>query len=232
MAKVNFGTIASDARGKINGIVYSKNKFGSYTRRKVTPANPNSPAQSAVRSSLSVLAKNWSGLLTAAERAAWISFAASYPRTDVFGNSIVITGLNMYISLNQRLNQIGSALIATPPPSNIVTPLTFDFTSYTAASSGNNITIPITGGGGTDTNVYVFGQKPLPAGKIPTTSLFRFLLTSTTPGTFPTNLQIGTAFKNKFGAWSPGQNIAVLISSIDNTSGLVTVGTIAQAIST
>lgn len=232
MAKVNFGTIASDARGKINGIVYSKNKFGSYTRRKVSPANPNTPSQSAVRSSFSALSKAWSGTLTQAERAAWISFAATYPRTDVFGNSIIITGLNMYISLNQRLVQIGAAQISTPPPSNVVTPITFNYSTFAAVASGNNITLSATGGGGTDTNVYVFGHPQLAPGRIPTMSKFRYIYTNPTPGTFPTNMQFGTAYKAKFGSWSAGQNIACLVASIDNTSGLVTVGTVVQAIST
>jgi hypothetical protein len=49
MAKINFGQTVNDARGKLGGTVFSKNKSGAYTRRKVTPANPRTVAQSRVR---------------------------------------------------------------------------------------------------------------------------------------------------------------------------------------
>lgn len=232
MAKVNFGTIANDARGKVNGTVYSKNKFGSYTRRKVTPANPNTPSQSGVRTNFGILSRDWSSTLTDAQRAAWVAYANTYPRLDVFGASIKLTGANMYISLNAVLLTITQPTSLTPPPSNVVTPVGIDANSLAAVSPGT-LSFQQTTATTTDTRIYIFGQKPLPAGRAPVMSAFRFLFTtSNTVGPFPASVPVGAAYTSKFGSWAVGQKISLLVATVDRTSGLTTVGTILQAIST
>lgn len=44
-----FGPNVEDLDGKVGGIVYSKNKSGSYIKAHVKPRNPNSNAQSTIR---------------------------------------------------------------------------------------------------------------------------------------------------------------------------------------
>lgn len=45
MAKIKFGMMMTDARGKLGGQVFSKNRSGSYVRTKVTPVNPQTTTQ-------------------------------------------------------------------------------------------------------------------------------------------------------------------------------------------
>jgi hypothetical protein len=47
--KVLYGQIISEARGKLGGLVASKNTYGNYMRNKVTPANPQTTEQVAAR---------------------------------------------------------------------------------------------------------------------------------------------------------------------------------------
>lgn len=115
MAKLVFGPVVSDARNKIGGVVFTKSRSGAVARRKVSPVQPRSSAQVNVRASLTDFSKQWSGILTAAQRAAWIAFASNNPVKDVFGASHILTGLQMFVRLNQALATVGGAAITSPP---------------------------------------------------------------------------------------------------------------------
>src|SRR3546814_20356183 len=62
MAKVKFGALMTDARGKLGGHVFSKNRAGSYLRTKVTPVNPQTSYQTSVRALFGAISPQWSGL--------------------------------------------------------------------------------------------------------------------------------------------------------------------------
>lgn len=226
MAKVNYGQTVNDARGKLGGTVFSKNRYGAFTRRKVTPINRNTPAQSLVRTNFATLSKAWSGTLTADQRAAWVSYAQTYPRLDIFGASITLSGANMYISLNQRLLQAGAALITTPPATNIVTPIAFDATSWEPETSGIATFQQTAAAAAVTLKFYVFGAKPLAPGRVAQQSDFRFVgVYAGVAGPYPNGISVGADYVAKFGAMPLGKNVAVLVSTIDTTSGLITVGT-------
>jgi hypothetical protein len=225
MAKINFGSTVNDARGKIAGTVFSKNKSGAYIRTKVTPVNPRTVAQSAVRSSFAQLAQNWSTLLTGSQRSAWVSYAVTYPRRNIFGNALTLNGLNMYISLNQRLMVTGNALIADPPLTNSVDPYLVDST-WTDLSA-TEVKFTITGGPLLTTDwYYLFATKSLPAGRAVTPSDYRFIgavsVDLTSP---PLVVDVSAAYLAVFGAPIPGGAVYGLASTMDSLTGLITVGT-------
>lgn len=233
MAKINFGPLANDARGKVAGIVYSKNKSGSYTRTKVTPANPRTAAQTLVRQTLSTLTKAWSGTLTNGERASWKAYAATYPRLNVFGNSIVLNGLNMFLSLNSVLQNTGNAISTTPPASNVINPIPIDPTSFAAQTAPlvefSQTALAID----TDDMFYIFAARPLPAGRQPVKSDYRFLeALAPSTGTFPAVLNIGTAYTAMFGPILSGVRISILVATFRTGSGLTTPGLALNGIST
>ncbi len=115
MAKLVFGPVVLDARGKVGGVVFSKSKAGAIGRKKVSPSQPRTTSQSTVRSDFTELSKAWSSVLTDTQRAGWISLAKNNPVHDVFGATIVLTGLQMYQRLNRALSTIGQARIDDPP---------------------------------------------------------------------------------------------------------------------
>jgi hypothetical protein len=230
MAKINFGGIVQDARGKQNGIVYSKNKFGPYVRRKVTPANPQSTAQVAVRNTFSSLSKAWSNTLNATQRAAWTAFAAVYPRRDIFGNSVTLTGANMYIALNGVLQKLGATLLTSPPASQAVTATGVG--TLAASFSGATMTFQQTdNAGGANTKLYIFGAPPSPAGRQPAPSKFVFL-EALTPGTtaFPISTTVYTVYTARFGAAAIGSMVSLIISTASTLNGAVTPGQKLQTI--
>lgn len=133
--KAKFGAIVVDGRGKIGGHVASKNRGGSYFRTKVTPTNPRTTAQNAVRNRLSSLSQGWKGL-TEAQRAAWNAAVSNFTSTNIFGDIKTPTGLNLYVRLNSNILEVGGIAITNPPLPASITGLT-EFSVAPAAGAGS-----------------------------------------------------------------------------------------------
>lgn len=114
MAKIKFGMMMTDARGKLGGQVFSKNRAGAYIRTKVTPSNPQTQAQAQVRSNLATLSTGWNDL-TAEQIAQWNSSVEAWASTDVFGDIKKPTGKNLFVKLNINLLNTAQPTIDTPP---------------------------------------------------------------------------------------------------------------------
>lgn len=125
MAKILFTAFLADMRGKVNGTVFSKNRGGAYARTKVTPSNPQTSFQSAVRQRLSSFSAGFRGL-TASQILAWNVAVHDYIGTNIFGNSVTPTGLQLYVKLNANLQMVGGTPITTPPLPVAITPIDCD----------------------------------------------------------------------------------------------------------
>ena len=122
--------IGAELSGSIGGITASHNKGGAYFRNRVVPVNPATPAQGIVRQLMGNLAARWSGLLTPSERDAWDEYALNVPLLNRLGESVSVTGLNMYQRTNIPREQNGLDRVD-------IAPTVFnlgDFTAPTIAS--------------------------------------------------------------------------------------------------
>jgi hypothetical protein len=117
MAKVQFSVAVGDLRNKAGGAVFTKTKFGSMVRRKVSPTQPRSSSQMNVRANFTALSKLWSDPTMANYRDGWIGLAESYPVKDVFGQSQKLTGHQMFVRLNRALATLSISPILIPPAS-------------------------------------------------------------------------------------------------------------------
>lgn len=150
MARIKYSALVSDMRNKLNGSVMSKNRAGSYIRNKVTPVNPQTAFQQAVRQRLGALSTGWSGL-TEAQRQTWIAATPNFPYTDIFGDKKELDGKSLFIKLNSNLANVGSAQInVAPAPVGIPV---FGITSAIA-----------TLGAGVDSFDLTFTSQTVPAG--------------------------------------------------------------------
>lgn len=160
VAKILFGNVVADARGKLGGVVMSRNTYGGYVRQKVSPVQPRSQGQLNQRNFFATVVRSWNDL-TQSQRDAWNSFAPLFPFRDVFGLSKARTGQNMFVSLNLAL--MSNALdVLTDPPVNLdvlgvtsvglanTTNGVVTLVSMTAAGTGYTSppTVGFTGGGG------------------------------------------------------------------------------------
>ena len=123
MAKIKFGMMMTDARGKLGGQVFSKNRGGAYVRTKVTPSNPRSLTQMESRSNLGVVSSAWSSL-TVQDRASWNSAVDEFKRTDIFGDLKTPSGKNLFVRLGKNLLGIGVGFASVAPTKMEIEPIT------------------------------------------------------------------------------------------------------------
>lgn len=94
------GTIGSAQSGKLNGLVASHNKGGSYWRSYTIPTNPNTDRQAGIRANFGALANTWSNVLTQSQRDSWAAYAAAVPLINRLGESRTVPPLAMFIRCN------------------------------------------------------------------------------------------------------------------------------------
>jgi len=116
MAKVKYGGGIQDIRGSLAGQVHSRNTFGNYIRQKVSPVQPRTSRQLEIRTLFSELSRRFSNTLSDEQQEAWRQAAASAPVRDVFGDSITLTGINLYARLNSLRLLQGLPPLDDPPP--------------------------------------------------------------------------------------------------------------------
>lgn len=105
----------SDARNKIGGTIYARNRAGVYQRARVTPSNPQTAFQQANRAMFSTIVTTWR-TLTQAQRLGWNNAAEGSTLTDSLGQTSRPSGFQLYTSCNRNLLLMGRALLADAPP--------------------------------------------------------------------------------------------------------------------
>lgn len=218
-AKFTPGLMLSEMRGKVASSVYSKNKGGAVIRNRVTPINRRSTSQTEQRQQFSSLSSSWRGL-TQAQRDGWNSAAASFPQQDSLGQTIFLTGAQLYIRCNANLILIGQAQITDAP-----TPTSFDVLAVGAiafdASAGTATVAftptPVPAG----YNLVIRATRPLSPGKsFVGSSEFRFIQAIAAAGASPAN--IAAAYIAQFGAitGAAGQKVFIEMFLVEIASGL------------
>lgn len=222
MAKILFGAIATDARGKIAGVVYSKNAAGAYIRQKVSPTQSLTTRRGAVRSRVTNLSKYWSATLTPAQVAAWNAFAKNNPVSDVFGRSQTLSGIQTFTRLNANLLNVGGTQIDDPPASLTIEGIA-TITVTATAGSPDVFSIAFTPSPlAANLKLSVSATQPLPSGRTFTKSFMRWIGASSAAQASPYNA--AAAYLSKFGAMTAGNKIGVLVSVVDSTTGAATTG--------
>jgi hypothetical protein len=226
--KVKYGQMIAEARGKVAGLVASRNTYGAYMRQKVSPVQPRTSYQLAVRSFLAAASQAWRGI-SATEQAQWNLIAPTYSRTNVFGDRAPLTGFNLFVQLNRMRQILGLALLTTPPVP-------------TAVSGINLATLAVVSGGPTYT--ITFTPTPLAANM--------YAVMYATPGLSPgisfiggNTRVIGVAppataspieahvdYSAKFGPLTSGLKYAIQIQIVHGPSGITSALSQATCIAT
>lgn len=211
MAKILFTAFLADARGKLAGTVFSKNRSGAYTRTKVTPVNARTSYQMAVRQRLGSFSATWRGL-TPEQRSLWNAAVANYPRTDQFGKTVQQTGAQLFIGLNSNLDNVGSTPIVTPP-----LPLEMPTISVDANYTGGVFNLSIDGTVPSSFSLVIKATTALSAGRNFVGNDLRQIAVYTAP--FASPLVITSDYVNKFGAAPVGSLVGLQVYLISSTTG-------------
>lgn len=216
MAKLKLSAIVSEMRGKLNGSVFSKNRSGAYIRTKVTPVNPSTTFQVAVRALLSTYSQQWR-TLTEAQRKAWNAAVSNWAKTDIFGDIKNPTGLNLFIKLNINIANVGGVAIVDPPlpaSTGIWEDLTLNMDA--SATTMNLGFVENTDMSGQE--IVIEATPPMSPGKDFVKTEFRQIMTYTGGGSSPVT-GLAAAYIAKFGAFPAGQKVTVRVKAIEPTTG-------------
>ena len=216
MAKVVFSAIVADARKKVGGNVFTKNRAGAVVRRKVSPVQPRTSAQLQVRASFTALSKSWA-TLTDSQRAGWNALAAQYPHKDKFGASHTLTGLQMYQKLNRNLATIGLAPISAAP-ATLSVGFPGALTASAAAGAGTlAITAVVTPPAAAEVPVILAAPQQSP-GRTFVGTKNRLLDTTQAAATAPPYAE-GSKYVAAHGAMVAGKKLNIQLVYINNLTG-------------
>jgi hypothetical protein len=140
--------------GSMAGTTASHNRAGQYLRNRRTPVNPvGTGRRGVIKAAFGGASSAWASL-TVINQAGWTAYAAAHPITDSLGQSITLTGQQMFVSCATQLKNCGQAYPTLPPASSSVagagTP------TLTAVHSGAITLTPAGLGASTDFQLVAF----------------------------------------------------------------------------
>jgi hypothetical protein len=222
MAKIKFGAMVADARGKHNGVVFTRSRFGAIARAKVSPVQPRGNRQTMVRERVAGLSKRWSSTLTDAQRAAWNAFADQNPTRDVFGNTIRQTGSQAFLRINGVLLNVGGTAVDTPP-TDLSVPYLTSVTPTLSGAGGRTFTLafaPTSIGAGY--RLVLFATAQMNAGRSFGASGLRYIATSA--DNQASTWDVKAAYETKFGNIITGRRVYSKVSVVRFATGALSAG--------
>jgi len=223
--KIKWGALVTDGRNKIGGHVASKNRGGAYLRTKVTPSNPQTSYQMAVRSLFAFFSQSWRNL-TFAQIESWNNAVANFSTTDIFGDIRNPTGKNLYQKLNTNLINAQSTAITTPPlPEGV--PEVGEPTP-TVTNTGQIVSVAYTESPVPADTVYIVeATQPMTVSQGFTKNQFRTLAVLTAGDTTP---YVATSdYAARFGGFVLNQYIHIRMKAINTNTGEVSSPKISRA---
>ena len=215
--------LGNPSSGSIAGTTFSHNRSGQYTRNRRSPVQPVGTGRRAfIRSAFGASSASWSGLSSAAQ-ASWNAFAASYPYVDSLGQSIKLTGHQMYVAVGTSLQNVGEALPTDVPVSTVTAaPVCSAFT----VTSAGVITVTLDGSGSTDDFILLAFSSPQSAGR---TFCKTFWQQTHVPGDSVGGATYGTAYVAQFGTIPAGTKVFLKLTPV-NQYGVAGVPVILTAV--
>lgn len=218
MAKIKFSVAISDARGKVGGNVFSRNKAGAYLRTFVKPTNPSTPAQQVIRNRVQSLVTSWRAL-TDPIRLAWNNAAQNFPQTNKMGETFYLTGQQLFTKFNSNLLAGGEAVSSAAPMNS--TQSVIAITDLTVSTGVFDVTIDVATIPAT-TFVTARATDGISAGR---SNAFRsqYRQVGEAPTAAANVIDLATDFEAVFGAISGkvGQKVFVEILTVDIVSGQI-----------
>lgn len=101
--------------GTGGGTVHSHCRYGSYTRNRSYPVNPNTVRQSQMKAILAALSIAWNESLTDNQRKSWLKYAANISWKNRLAQTVNLTGFTHFVRSNAPRLQAGVPRIDAGP---------------------------------------------------------------------------------------------------------------------
>lgn len=208
--KIKWGMMMTDGRGKLGGQVASKNRAGAYVRTKVTPINPRTSYQSAVRQTLAIVSQGWD-MLDEKLRKSWNSAADSgeWNRTDVFGDSRRPTGKNLFTSINLVSRRVtNTGILDVPQKASFPSSVPESLAAVVVGGGQPSVIdlgIRVAGNFLSGTRFEIQATPPVSAGRSYFENDYRLISTSNLVTADANSIDLSSEYGDKFGDISESQ---------------------------
>jgi hypothetical protein len=195
--------------GSLGGQTSSHNRAGQYRRARRAPTQPvGTGRRGIIRAAFGAASSGWSGI-TDAQRAAWASYADGTPYTDALGQSIRLTGHQMFVAVNTQLQNCGVAINPVPPIGNVTIAPTVSVATLTHLGVG---TLTLNAGGLVTDFVLIAFSKPQGAGRSFVGNYWQdmHILANVVTATL-----FGPTFVAQFGAVNVGQKVFYKLTPVN-----------------
>lgn len=214
--KIKYSALVSGARGKLNGSVASRNRYGDYFRNKTTPVNAQTDYQQNVRASLANWSRQWRGL-SQEQREAWDALAESRPFTDIFGDQHMYSGFNLYIKVNQQSTVIGIPGSDNPPPNE---PAPTNLGGIVLDSNTiSQVGFSTREQPGTNDIIIVYGAANYSAGKKYVKNLYKYLGAFSATSIQP--IDVTDELVTRFGDLQAGYGVSLRVTTFNTISRIM-----------
>lgn len=115
MARVKYGSGVQQFLGSIGGVTFSQVATVPTARGWRRPVNKRTARQRARRGPFAQFSSEWFSTLTAAQRTAWVAYAATVTFLNLFGDSYSISGFQMWMRTALLVSQTPDPVSATAP---------------------------------------------------------------------------------------------------------------------
>jgi len=215
MGLVKYSTLVEAISGKVGTAVFAKNRGGAYVRSLVIPFNPQSAAQQEARSLVTQFSQQWP-TLTQAQILAWNNAAPSFAGTNVFGETVEPSGINLFVGVNCNII-IGAGTAITAPPVSAGTQSGLT-TACAMSISGASLTVTNSDSSVNAGSAFVVeATAPLSPGISNAGSLFRRITVFENPDTTSENSYVN--YTQKYGTPTAGKKVFVRTYWINQATG-------------
>lgn len=112
--KLLFTGVVAEIRGKLAGTSFTKGRSGSFARTRVGQVNKATQRQMLWRSEFKALQQLWK-TLSEDQRNEWRIATIEYMAKNVFGNSIQLSGINLFLQVNRDRLFCEKPITVLPP---------------------------------------------------------------------------------------------------------------------
>jgi hypothetical protein len=214
--------LTSPSSGSIAGTTYSHNRAGQYTRNRRAPVQPvGTGRRGIIRSAFGAASSAWAALTPTVQNA-WGAYANGHPYTDSLGQSIKLTGHQMYVAVNTQLLNVGLAQSSVIPVSDAtIAPVVATFTAVHAGA----ITLTLAAGGIPADHVCIALSAPQSGGRSYCKTFWQQI---TCLANLVTAQILTTAYTAQFGAIAAGQRIFYKLTPVNayGVTGVPNIGMI------
>jgi hypothetical protein len=113
MARIIYSALIDSIKGSIGGTTFQSNKYGYTIKRKPNMINPNTPDQRTQKILFAQATKAWRGL-SSAQRADWVTWAATYPQYAKNNPTSELSGYAVFVKVHVFRLMCGLAILPNP----------------------------------------------------------------------------------------------------------------------